>query len=191
MKRLLDFILSCLCIILFSPLFLACAFFIWLEDGFPIIYAQQRIGLHGKPFMLFKYRSMRRNAEDHGTPQLLEADDDPRLTKVGAFLRRHHLDELPQLWNILIGDMAFVGPRPERQFYIDQIIQRDPRYSLLYQIRPGATSYATLNNGYTDTIEKMLRRLELDLFYLNHHSWWFDFKILTKTFFKIMLGKKF
>ena len=113
------------------------------------------------------------------------------LTRAGKFLREHHLDELPQLWNVFIGDMSFIGPRPERKFYIDQIMERDPRYRYLYQIRPGVTSYATLYNGYTDTLEKMLRRLRYDLFYLEHRSWWFDFKILVKTFLNIAFGKKF
>lgn len=115
----------------------------------------------------------------------------PRMTRAGKFLREHHLDELPQLWNVFIGDMSFIGPRPERKFYIDQIMERDPRYRYLYQIRPGVTSYATLYNGYTDTLEKMLRRLRYDLFYLEHRSWWFDFKILVKTFLNIAFGKKF
>ena len=113
------------------------------------------------------------------------------MTKIGKFLREHHLDELPQLWNVLCGDMSFIGPRPERKFYIDKIMERDPRYRFLYQIRPGVTSYATLYNGYTDTIEKMLRRLRYDLFYLQHRSWWLDFKILIKTFINIVFGKKF
>ena len=116
---------------------------------------------------------------------------DVRLTKIGRFLREHHLDELPQLWNVFCGDMAFIGPRPERKFYIDQIIKHDPRYQFLYQIRPGVTSYATLYNGYTDTMDKMLRRLRYDLFYLQHRSWWFDFKILVNTFINICFGKKF
>ena len=113
------------------------------------------------------------------------------MTRTGKFLREHHLDELPQLWNVLKGDMAFVGPRPERKFFIDRIMERDPRYALLYQIRPGVTSYATLYNGYTDTMEKMIRRLELDLYYLEHRSWWLDFSILFKTFVSIVFGKKF
>ena len=135
---------------------------------------------------------MRQDAEETG-PALSHAggDNDPRLTKVGKFLRAHHLDELPQLYNVFKGDMAFVGHRPEIKYYIDQIIQRDPRYTLLYQMRPGVTSYATLYNGYTDSMEKMLKRLELDLYYLHHHSWWLDVKILGLTFLSIVLGKKF
>ncbi len=191
MKRLIDFCLSALCLIIFSPLMATCALAIRLEDGLPVIYRQERIGLHGKPFFIYKFRSMRMDAEKGGKPQLLEQDNDPRLTHVGRFLRTHHLDELPQLYNVLKGDMAFIGPRPERKYYIDQIMQHDPRYVYLYQIRPGVTSYATLYNGYTDTMEKMLRRLDLDLYYLEHRSWWFDAKILVKTFINIVFGKVF
>ena len=192
MKRFLDFLIACVCIIVFAPLFVICFIAILLEDGQPAIYSQERIGLHGKPFNIYKFRSMRRDAEQEGPQLLLDgAMNDPRLTRVGRFLRAHHLDELPQLWNVLRGDMAFIGYRPERKFYIDQIMERDPRYGLLYKIRPGVTSYATLYNGYTDTIEKMLRRLELDLYYLEHQSMWFDTKVLFKTFISIVFGKKF
>lgn len=192
MKRFHDFLIACVCIIVFAPLFVICFIAILLEDGQPAIYSQERIGLHGKPFNIYKFRSMRRDAEQEGPQLLLDgAMNDPRLTRVGRFLRAHHLDELPQLWNVLRGDMAFIGYRPERKFYIDQIMERDPRYELLYKIRPGVTSYATLYNGYTDTIEKMLRRLELDLYYLEHQSMWFDTKVLFKTFISIVFGKKF
>ena len=192
MKRFLDFLIACVCIIVFAPLFVVCFIAILLEDGQPAIYSQERIGLHGKPFNIYKFRSMRRDAEQEGPQLLLDgAMNDPRLTRVGRFLRAHHLDELPQLWNVLRGDMAFIGYRPERKFYIDQIMERAPRYELLYKIRPGVTSYATLYNGYTDTIEKMLRRLELDLYYLEHQSMWFDTKVLFKTFISIVFGKKF
>ena len=192
MKRFLDFLIACVCIIVFAPLFVVCFIAILLEDGQPAIYSQERIGLHGKPFNIYKFRSMRRDAEQDGPQLLLDgAMNDPRLTRVGRFLRAHHLDELPQLWNVLRGDMAFIGYRPERKFYIDQIMERDPRYELLYKIRPGVTSYATLYNGYTDTIEKMLKRLELDLYYLEHQSMWFDTKVLFMTFISIIFGKKF
>ena len=133
---------------------------------------------------------MKVNAEKDG-PQLAKSKEDNRLTTTGKFLRLHHLDELPQLWNVAKGDMAFVGPRPERKYYIDKIMEKDYRYSYLYQIRPGVTSYATLTNGYTGNIEKMLKRLELDLFYLEHRSWSLDIKILGMTFLKIVFGKKF
>lgn len=189
-QRTVDIILSIIALAVFSPAFLVIACAIRHEDGLPVIYKQERIGLGGKPFYIYKFRSMKVDAEKDG-PNLLEIAGDKRLTRVGAFLRSHHLDELPQLWNVLKGDMAFIGPRPERKYYIDKIMEHDNRYQMLYQIRPGVTSYATLYNGYTDTMEKMLRRLELDLYYLEHRSWWFDAKILTKTFINIAFGKKF
>ncbi len=189
LKRLTDICISAICLIIFSPLILLCYTLIKCSGG-KAFYSQERIGLNGKPFRIYKFRSMKADAEKNGE-ELLQIDNDPRLTRIGKFLRDHHLDELPQLWNVFKGDMAFVGPRPERKFYIDQIMERDPRYVYLYQVRPGVTSYATLYNGYTDTIEKMLRRLELDLYYLEHRSWWFDAKILLKTFLNIAFGKKF
>ena len=189
-KRSTDILLSVPCLILSSPLFAIISLAIKWEDGLPIIYKQERIGLHGKPFNIYKFRSMKADAEKDG-PNLLEIEGDTRLTHVGKFIRTHHLDELPQLWNILKGDMSLVGPRPERKYYIDQIMEHDPRYTYLYQIRPGATSYATLYNGYTDTMPKMLKRLELDLYYLEHRSWWFDAKILFKTMVNILFGKIF
>ena len=189
LKRTFDILLSAVCLVVFSPLFLYCFIIIKRDDRGPAIYSQERIGLHGKPFRILKFRSMKTDAEKDGSA-LLAGDNDSRLTRSGKFLREHHLDELPQLWNVLVGDMSFVGPRPERKFYIDQIMERNPKYELLYKIRPGVTSYATLYNGYTDTMEKMLRRLDLDLLYLDHHSFLFDTKILLKTFTSIVFGKK-
>ena len=190
-KRILDCIAAGGCLVIFSPLFLFCYIAVKREDGGPAIFKQERIGRFGRPFNIYKFRSMRLDAEKFG-PELFKGEKvDPRLTKVGRFLRAHHLDELPQLWNVFIGDMAFIGPRPEREFYIKQIEAVDPRYYMLYQIRPGVTSYATLYNGYTDTVEKMVRRLRYDLFYLEHRSWLMDAKILIKTFLYIVFGKKF
>lgn len=190
MKRVADLCLAILCLILFSPLFVVCYFAVIIGVGGPAIFRQVRIGRYGKPFYIYKFRSMKMDAEKDG-PALYNLENDDRLTRVGAFLRAHHLDELPQLWNVVRGDMAFVGPRPERKYYINKIIERDPRYVCLYQVRPGVTSYATLYNGYTDTIDKMLRRLNLDLYYLEHSSWHFDLKILANTFLSIAVGKKF
>ena len=189
-KRVIDMLVAAVCLIIFSPLFLVCYILVKHEDGGPAIFKQERIGRFGRPFYIYKFRSMRVDAEKDG-PQLYKHDKDERMTKVGRFLRDHHLDELPQLWNVFVGDMAFIGPRPERKYFIDKIMEHDKRYVYLYQIRPGVTSYATLYNGYTDTMEKMLRRLELDLYYLQHRSWWLDIKILCKTFINIAFGKKF
>lgn len=192
LKRFVDCIASGVLLVVFSPLFLYCYFAVKREDKGPAIFRQERIGRFGRPFNILKFRTMRLDAEKSG-PQLSHSggDDDPRLTKIGRFLRSHHLDELPQLWNVFRGDMAFIGPRPERKFYIDQILEHDKRYIYLYQIRPGVTSWATLHNGYTDTMEKMLRRLEYDLYYLGHRSWIFDAKVLWQTFHSIVSGKKF
>ena len=189
-KRWIDFFFASICLIVFSPLFLACYIAIKRDNDGPVIFKQERIGRFGRPFTIYKFRSMTVHAEDKG-PQLCNDGKDKRLTKTGKFLREHHLDELPQLWNIFVGDMAFIGPRPERKFYIDQIIKIDPRYTYLYQIRPGITSMATLYNGYTDTMDKMLKRLEMDLEYLERRSWWLDAKILGLTFLKIIIGRKF
>lgn len=189
-KRVGDFLLATISLLLVSPLMLLIYIMVRCEDGGPAIFRQERIGRFGRPFNIYKFRSMTVDAEKNG-PQLCSHKKDERLTRLGKFLRKHHLDELPQLWNVLCGDMSFIGPRPERKFYIDQIMERDPRYKNLYQIRPGVTSYATLYNGYTDTMEKMLRRLDMDLYYLEHRSWWFDARILGKTFIKIIFGRVF
>lgn len=130
------------------------------------------------------------NTEEDGIPQLAE-DNDSRLTAFGKMLREHHLDELPQLWNVLRGDMSFVGYRPERQFFIDKIMELRPDYAELYSIRPGITSYATLYNGYTNTMDKMIRRLDMDLEYLHNMSLTEDFKIIVRTVLSIITGKKF
>ncbi|MCI6119634.1 MAG: sugar transferase [Prevotella sp.] len=189
-KRWFDIAVSVVCLVVFSPLFLYCYILIRNEDGGPAIFSQERIGMHGKPFFIYKFRSMKVDAENNEPALACPANDD-RLTKAGAFLREHHLDELPQLWNVLKGDMSFIGPRPERKVYIDQIMRHNPNYERLYQIRPGVTSYATLYNGYTDTMEKMLRRLELDLQYLDNYSLLTDMKLLWKTFTNIVKGKIF
>lgn len=191
LKRSFDIVVSAFCLVVFSPLFAWCYIRVRHEDGGRAIFSQERIGKGGKPFRIYKFRSMSPNVEANGLPQLYDQTHDPRLTRIGKFIRQHHLDELPQLWNVFRGDMSFIGPRPERQFFINQIMEHDPRYSALYVIQPGVTSYATLYNGYTDTMEKMLRRLELDLYYLEHRSFLLDLKILWLTFYHIIRGDKF
>ena len=133
-KRWFDIAVSVVCLVVFSPLFLYCYILIRNEDGGPAIFSQERIGMHGKPFFIYKFRSMKVDAENN-EPALACPTNDDRLTKAGAFLREHHLDELPQLWNVLKGDMSFIGPRPERKVYIDQIMRHNPNYERLYQIR--------------------------------------------------------
>ena len=189
-KRLLAVVLSACGLLVLSPLLLLLCLAIKLDSPGPVFFKQKRVGIHKSYFNILKFRTMRIDTP-HDMPTHLLHDPEQYITRVGRFLRKTSLDELPQLWNVFVGDMSFIGPRPERKFYIDQIMERDPRYRYLYQIRPGVTSYATLYNGYTDTLEKMLRRLRYDLFYLEHRSWWFDFKILVKTFLNIAFGKKF
>jgi len=191
MKRLFDVVCVFFASIVFMPFFVAVYIAIKLEDGGPAIFKQERIGRGGKPFMLYKFRSMKVDAEKDGKPQLWSGSEDDRLTKVGRFIRNHHLDELPQFWNIWKGDMSFVGYRPERQFFIDRIMEQNPNYAKLYAIRPGVFSEATLYNGYTDTMEKMLKRLEMDLEYLEKQNLWLDIVIIFKTGVSILTGKKF
>lgn len=191
MKRGFDIILSSISLIIFaipmSIIYLAIKF----DDHGKAIFSQERIGRGGRPFKLYKFRSMREDAEGDGQARLCNSATDPRLTKTGAFIRAHHLDELPQIWNVLRGDMSFVGPRPERQYFINKIMKQDPRYADLFQIDVGVFSEATLYNGYTDTMEKMLRRLEMDLAYMQKRNFWTDIKIIFLTSASIITGKKF
>lgn len=176
LKRFYDFIASICGMIVFSPLFLIIMILIKCDSKGPVIFSQERIGKEGKPFTLYKFRTM---------------NNFQRRTKVGKFLRDHHLDELPQLWCVARGDMSFVGPRPERKYYIDKIMEVNPGYERLYELRPGLFSEATLTNGYTGTLEKMLTRLEMDLDYLENRSLWRDTQIIFKTVTSILSGKIF
>ena len=190
MKRSFDMAGSLLGILVLSPVFVVIYLLIKWEDGGTAIFKQERVGHHGKLFTLYKFRSMSMQAEADGKPVLCQKGD-KRLTRIGKFLREHHLDELPQLWNVLKGEMSFVGPRPEREFFVEKIKSINHDYVLLYQLLPGLFSAATLYNGYTDTMEKMLERLRMDLDYLNNRSLWLDTQIVFLTVFHILTGKKF
>ena len=189
-KRTFDFAAALVGLIICFPLFLLIGILITYQSNGPIFFRQIRIGYKGRPFVIFKFRTMSSVVEEEG-PQLVAKCDNSNSTRLEQFLRGHHLDELPQLWNVLRGDMSFVGPRPERKFFIDKIMERTDRYQLIYEMRPGLTSEATLYNGYTDTMEKMLRRMEMDIHYLEHRTLWLDFTIVIKTVLKIVIGKKF
>ena len=189
-KRMIDIVLSLVGIIVLAIPMLIVAVIIKLDSPGPVLFKQKRVGIHKTYFNLYKFRTMRTDSESEGTP-LLAVKNDERLTKVGKFLREHHLDELPQLFNVFVGDMSFVGPRPERKYFIDKIKEVNPDYDYLYLVRPGITSMATIYNGYTDTMEKMLKRLEMDLEYLQKRSLWLDFKIIVTTVLNIVAGKKF
>lgn len=188
-RRLMDIIVSIIGIILCLPIGLIIYLAIKVEDGGYVIYKQERIGYKGKSFTLYKFRSMIHNAEKD--VPLLCVRDDNRLTRVGSFLRSHHLDELPQLWNVIKGDLSLVGPRPERKYFIELIMQYDYRYKILFSYRPGLFSYATLYNGYTDTIDKMLIRLKMDLEYGYRESLSKDIRIIFLSLWALISGKKF
>lgn len=187
-KRLFDIVFSLAGMIILSPVYLVIAIMLKRQKNGPAIFSQERIGYRGKPFTIYKFRTM---SEPEKEPQLVAKSSIGQSTKTELFLREHHLDELPQLWNVLKGDMSFVGPRPERRFYIDKIMANDPSYVLIYEMRPGLTSDATLYNGYTDTMEKMLIRLHMDTDYLKRRSLALDASIIAKTFISIVSGKKF
>ena len=189
-KRSFDFFCSFFGLVVLSPIFLLVYISLRLQNDGSVIFKQERIGYKGKPFNIYKFRTMRTDSESEGTP-LLAVKNDERLTKVGKFLREHHLDELPQLFNVFKGDMSFVGPRPERQYFIDKIRKENPDYDYIFLMRPGLTSMATIHNGYTDTMEKMLVRLEMDLDYLRNRSLLLDAKLIFTTFIYIVNGKKF
>lgn len=186
-KRFLDIVFSLLALILLSPFLFYFMIQIKRDSKGPIFYRQERIGRLGKPFNILKFRTMHRGSES-GTPQLSSANDD-RITAVGRILRKYRIDEIPQFWNILKGDMSLVGPRPERAYYINQIIEDAPYYCLLYKIRPGLTSWGPIKIGYSDTIEKMIERLNYDIIYMDNMSLITDLKILIYTLEIIFKGK--
>ena len=188
-KRIFDIVFSLVGLVVLSPLFLVFSIILLFSNG-PVIFKQERVGYKGVPFIIYKFRTMRTDAENNGIPRM-ENERNKYLTPFGSFLRAHHLDELPQLWNVLKGDMSFVGPRPERQYFIDQINRETDDYRYIYMMRPGITSYATIYNGYTDTMEKMLKRLEYDLDYLDNRNIFTDLGIIIKTIFSVCSGKKF
>ena len=186
-KRATDVVTALVVLLLLSPLYAAIAIAVRCSSSGPILYRQERIGFHGLPFMILKFRTMQEEAES-SVPQLTE-DDDPRITSVGRVLRRYRLDELPQMWNVLRGDMSLVGPRPERAYFIEQIKEQAPYYCLLYKIRPGLTSWGPIKVGYTDTVAKMVERLNYDMAYMENMSLALDMKILFYTIGVILDGK--
>lgn len=186
-KRAFDIVVSLTMLVVLSPVYLLVACLVHASSKGPIFYKQERIGLHGVPFHIIKFRTMYMDAEE-GTPQLSQ-DDDPRVTNVGKWLRKYRLDELPQFWNILRGDMSIVGPRPERRYFISQIEKEAPYYCMVYKIRPGLTSWGPIKIGYTDTLQKMIQRLNYDIVYMENMSLRLDIKIMFHTISVILNGK--
>ena len=186
-KRVFDTVVSAVMLILMSPLFLLIALAVKLDSPGPVIYKQERVGLWGRTFYILKFRSMYKNSEAD-VPQLSQVGDH-RITRVGRILRKYRLDELPQFWNILKGEMSIVGPRPERPYFVAQIMEKAPYYCLLYKVRPGLTSWGPVKVGYTDTMDKMLQRLMYDISYTENMSLVLDIKILLRTVGVLVDGK--
>ncbi|MBX7094957.1 MAG: sugar transferase [Flavobacteriales bacterium] len=186
-KRLMDVIISLISLVLCLPLFLIIALAIKLSSKGPIFFLQERVGLNGRPFKIIKFRSMVVNAESNG-PQL-SSENDSRITSVGRFLRKTRLDEFPQFVNVILGDMSLVGPRPERQFYIDQISTIAPHYKYLNKVRPGITSWGQVKYGYAENVDQMIQRMKYDLIYIENMTLALDIKIMFFTLLIIFKGK--
>jgi len=186
-RAIFDYTVTLLSLTLLLPVIIILSISIKLTGKGPVIYSQKRIGRNGKPFDIYKFRSMHfRNEEGIA---LISDRDDKRITSLGRFMRKYKFDEIPNFFNVLKGEMSIVGPRPEQKFYIDQIVQREPRYMQLRQIKPGITSWGQVKYGYASDVEEMIKRMEYDLFYLENRSLFFDLKIALHTITVIVRGR--
>ncbi|MCZ8101468.1 MAG: TIGR03013 family PEP-CTERM/XrtA system glycosyltransferase, partial [Burkholderiales bacterium] len=187
-KRLFDVGVSLALIVLTLPLLLVAMIAIVIESGMPILYTQERVGEGGRRFRIVKLRTMVQNAEADGKPRWAGLRD-ARITRVGACLRRTRIDELPQLWNVLRGDMSFVGPRPERPYFVEQLTEKIPFYDVRHSVKPGVTGWAQVRHTYTSTVEEGMVKLQYDLYYVKNHSLFLDLMILVETVQVVLLGK--
>jgi len=186
LKRLMDIVFSGLALLVLLPVMLLIALLVRSSSQGPVFFRQERVGRYGQPFRIIKFRSMMERAEESG-PQL-SSTTDPRITPIGRFLRRTRMDELPQFWNVLKGEMSLVGPRPERQFFIDRITEMAPHYRHLHKVRPGITSWGQVKFGYAENVDQMVRRLKYDILYIENMSIAVDLKILAYTIIIILKG---
>ena len=187
-KRTFDVVVSLVLLILFMPLMLLVALLIAIESGTPVIYRQERVGLGGRTFIVFKFRSMQKDAESDGKPRWAAAKDD-RVTTLGRFLRRSRIDELPQLFNVLRGEMSFVGPRPERPVFVAMLIEQVPFYAVRHSVKPGITGWAQVRYSYGATVEQSVKKLEYDLYYVKNNTVFLDLLVLLETVRVVLLGE--
>ena len=187
-KRVFDIAAASILLLLSFPLMLLVAILIVFEDGFPVFYRQERVGLDGRLFKVVKFRSMRQDAESDGRPRWATADDD-RVTRVGRWIRRLRIDELPQLWSVLTGDMSLVGPRPERPYFVDQLTRDIPFYAVRHSVKPGVTGWAQVCYHYGATVDDSIQKLQYDLYYVKNHTLFLDIVILFQTVGVVLTGK--